>query len=271
MEINNTPDIMSIYGSFIEERNSVNSEERYKGNESWYHASSAGMCTRKIYYSSVEVAEPTNPSDAKAQRLMRLGTIVHNDIQRSLLNFNKEKESSKEKETFSNSFINSTNSSINSTNNTIREIKVEGKVELKELNVRGFFDVVIDMETDEVYLMDIKTIGSYPYKLKFGRNAMANKNSIHQELQLATYGLGVKEQMGRLDGMFLIYYNKDTSMTKTVEVTLDYLELAKSYWTSVHNKLKDATSPPFIEEGISPVMSWECNYCNWKDKCEEDG
>ena len=90
MQINDTPDIISIYDNFIKERNAVNSENRYKGNEHWYHASSAGMCRRKIYYASVEQAEQTNPPEPKAYRLMRLGTIVHNDIQKGLKEFAKE-------------------------------------------------------------------------------------------------------------------------------------------------------------------------------------
>ena len=264
MQINDTPDIISIYDNFIKERNAVNSENRYKGNEHWYHASSAGMCRRKIYYASVEQAEQTNPPEPKAYRLMRLGTIVHNDIQKGLKEFAKEKESSKEKEIL----YNSISSTINS---TISNIYIEEEVRIEEFNVRGFFDVVVVMTDSRVFLMDIKTIGSYPYKLKFGRKAKENKASIHQELQLATYGLAIKRQMGRLDGMFLVYYNKDNSQTRVSEVSLSYVESAKSFWETTHNNLKGKTEPPFIESGISPVMDWECRYCAWKNKCELDG
>ena len=50
-----------------------------------YRASSSGMCSRKIYFESIEKAEPTNPADEKAVRLMRLGEIVHKDFQDMLV------------------------------------------------------------------------------------------------------------------------------------------------------------------------------------------
>ena len=31
----------------------VNVEERYEGNEGWYHASGAGLCSRKLYYGPI--------------------------------------------------------------------------------------------------------------------------------------------------------------------------------------------------------------------------
>ena len=53
--------------------------------DSKYRASSSGMCARKIYFEAIEKAETTNPPDAKSTRLMRLGTIVHEDIQNMLV------------------------------------------------------------------------------------------------------------------------------------------------------------------------------------------
>ena len=49
--------------------------------DSKYRTSSSGMCARKIYFESIEKADPTNPADSKSARIMRLGTIVHEDIQ----------------------------------------------------------------------------------------------------------------------------------------------------------------------------------------------
>ena len=43
-----------IYHDYLLHKNEVNVEERYKGNEGWYHASGAGLCSRKLYYESVE-------------------------------------------------------------------------------------------------------------------------------------------------------------------------------------------------------------------------
>ena len=71
----------------IETYNSMlvkNREDYRKKNpktDSKYRASSSGMCARKIYFESIEKAEPTNPADAKSMRIMRLGEVVHKDIQ----------------------------------------------------------------------------------------------------------------------------------------------------------------------------------------------
>ena len=179
-------DIISHYDKFIKDENNKNREERYKGNEHWYHASGAGSCSRKLYYESVLKAEPTNTIKEDALRLMRLGTIVHNDIQRSLTMYsndvNKEIESNKEKESG-------------------LKFHIEGEIKIPTLNVRGFYDVV--SENGEVHLFDIKTCASYSWTMKFGRKKQFDP-SIHYELQLGTYGYAVKEQFGRLDGMFLV-------------------------------------------------------------------
>ena len=245
--------VADIYNSFIEYRNDKNTETRYKGNESYYHASGAGSCSRKLWYESVEQIEPSNLLNGTTKRLLRLGTIVHKDLQEALLLYNnniykniiynKEKENyRKEKET---------------------KFHIEGEVVLEELNVRGFYDCV--MEAGQVNLIDFKTIGSYPFKLKFGREPKAD-NSEHQELQLATYGLAVKEEFGRLDGMYLMYYNKDTSVMKSKQVPLNYLKRAEMFWRNV--KKEHELGIPNFKLGVSPVQDWQCRYCRFFDHCK---
>ena len=77
-----------IYHDYLIHKNSVNTEERYKGKEGWYHASGAGLCSRKLYFESVEKTEPTNPPNKSSMRKMRVGTIIHEDIQNSLILYN---------------------------------------------------------------------------------------------------------------------------------------------------------------------------------------
>ena len=59
--------------------------ERNPKTDSKYRASSSGMCARKIYFEAIEKAEPTNQADDRSVRIMRLGTIVHDDIQKMLV------------------------------------------------------------------------------------------------------------------------------------------------------------------------------------------
>ena len=245
--------VADIYNSFIEYRNDENTKDRYKDKESFYHASGAGSCSRKLWYQSIEQIEPTNLLNATTKRLLRLGTIVHTDLQEALLLYNnniykniiynKEKENyRKEKET---------------------KFHIEREIIIDDLNVRGFYDCV--MEGEEVNLIDFKTIGSYPFKLKFGREPKAD-NSNHQELQLATYGLAVKEDFGRLDGMYLMYYNKDTSVLKSKQVPLNYLKQAELFWRNV--KKEHELGIPNFKLGVSPVQDWQCKYCQFLDHCK---
>ena len=74
-----------IYHDYLKHKNEQNRKERYEGNESWYHASGAGFCSRKLYFESVEKATPTNPANKKSMRIMGLGTAVHKEIQDSLI------------------------------------------------------------------------------------------------------------------------------------------------------------------------------------------
>ena len=260
IKVSSPIDIEGIYRDFIDLKQEDNNKERYEGNEHWYHASGAGSCSRKLYFQSVENVEPTNPIDSRTKRLLRLGNVVHEDIQDSLMrvhartlksslnkSLNKEKENkNKEKEI---------------------EFHVEGEVTIDELNVRGFYDIVAKDNTSPeqpVYLYDIKTCGGWSWKMKFGKKKQLNP-SIQYELQLGTYGYAIKQLFGRLDGMFLYYYNKDTSDMRAVEVPLTYVSRAYLYWKNINDEHKQGL--PNFRVGVSPVQGWQCNYCQFKYHC----
>ena len=245
-------DIVGHYEEFIDMKSEENFEERYRGKEDYYHASGIGMCSRKLYYQTVMKAEITNPSNSKAKRIMRLGSVLHEDIQDSLI--------------YINNIYNCKDISLHK-EKLIHKKKVKFHIEkeiiIESLKVRGFYDCVAE-QNDLVYLLDFKTIGSYPYKLKFGRNPSPN-SSIHQELQLGTYGYAVRKEFGRLDGMYLYYYNKDTSVLRPKPVPLSYVDMAYNYWVGI--KQEHAQGLPPIREGTSPVQTWTCNYCEYADLC----
>ena len=88
-------------------------------------------------------------------------------------------------------------------------------------------------------------------------------------MQLATYGLAVEKEFGRLDGIFVLYYNKDNSMLRYKEVSRDRLLTALGFWERINTE-HSKNSLPTLQESISPVASWECGYCSFKTKCEED-
>ena len=262
-----TVNIEKLYNDYIAHKYEENHEARYKGKGEYYHASSSGSCSRKNYFSSVEQIKTTNEVDARSNRVMRLGTIMHEDLQESLLTIysnttdsntiDSNTEYSKEKEIpyFQKEILNER-----------FDFHIEKEIILEEFNVRGFYDLVaVSQANGGVYLIDFKTMGSYPWSRKFGTKYIDTNPSQRYELQLATYGLAVREEFGQLDGMFLYYYNKDTSRMKAEEVPMHYLAKAKNYWTNINREHEKGL--PMFSEGLSPVEGWECKYCNFVDHC----
>ena len=84
MKQNSPVDIEAIYNSYLDKKQEENYIERYKDREHYYHASGAGSCSRKLYFQSVMQAEPTEDIDDGTKRLLRLGNVVHDDLQKSL-------------------------------------------------------------------------------------------------------------------------------------------------------------------------------------------
>tara|TARA_R100000234_G_scaffold71838_1_gene44225 strand:+ start:2062 stop:2862 length:801 start_codon:yes stop_codon:yes gene_type:complete len=250
-------DIEGIYEDYISNKSNENRKARYDGKESYYHASSTGSCSRKIWFESVQKAVPTNLPDSRAQRLLRLGTIVHDDIQESLLQYNVTSNVT------SNVTIHSNEEKENNIKEKESEFFVEEEITIPSLNVRGFYDLVAKV-SEEVYLFDFKTMAAYTWSRKFGHNKDPNPSRLH-EMQLGTYGIAIKEKFGRLDGMYLCYYKKDDSRLKTVPVSMSYLGYAESYWRDINEEHKKGL--PMFREGVSPAYPWMCGYCQFKTLC----
>ena len=249
-----------IYNEYLLHLNEQNKKERYEGKEGWYHASGAGFCSRKLYFESIEKVEPTNTPNKRSMRVMGLGTAIHNELQSSLL------------------YINNINKDNINTDNINKEhiakysmhnFHTEGEIELKEYNVRGYYDVVLEDSTESsndphIRLYDIKTISNYGFKQKFGKYKITEPSRNHY-MQLATYGLAVKEKFGNLDSMDLIYYNKDDSRMKKQSVPLDYLGKARMYWHVINEE--HSKGLPVFNLGTSPTQKWMCGYCSFLDHC----
>ena len=252
-------DIEGLYNNYLDKKQEENRVERYEGNEHWYHASGAGSCSRKLYFECVEKIKPSNVFDERTKRLLRLGNVIHEDIQNSLTHTRNRDISNRDtnRDSLSEKEIN---------NKEKVEFLIEGEIKIEELNVRGFYDVVSKHVSDEqqIFLYDIKTCGGWSWKMKFGRNKSIDP-SIHYELQLGTYGYAIKQQFGQLDGMYLYYYNKDDSKMRAVQVPLTYVSRAYLFWKNINDEHKQGL--PQFRTGVSPVQKWQCNYCQYLNHC----
>ena len=100
------------------------------------------------------------------------------------------------------------------------------------MNVRGFYDMVAEVETDGVFLYDIKTIGSYPWKIKFGKNAQAEPNNNHF-LQLGTYGFLLEKERKLCDKVVYManaYLDKNDGSMQIREAPSVFKDMAKAWW-----------------------------------------
>ena len=229
-------DIQKIYHDWLRKNNETHYKKRYEGNEEWFHGSASGMCMRKHYFQHVAGVEP-KPVDDDTLRLFRLGDLVHGAIQDALMEY----------------------ASLNGS-----QILIEREIQLPEVNVRGFLDVVI-VEDDALY--DIKTCNAWKWKTLFGRNPDPNPAENYY-LQLGTYGWWCEEEYGnKLKKLALLYYNKDNSRMKEKRIRTSYIDKAKEYWHDVNERFKKGNPP--IELGVAPVYKWECNpkYCNFYKVC----
>jgi len=237
-------DIELLYHSYL-----VQKENLRERDKEVFHASSAGSCLRKQMYNYYDF--PQDTKDKKSYRILRLGTIVHEDIEEAIAHYE----------------------DINSDGN--EKVFIEDKVKLEELNVVGTYDVgQMDEEENSFRLWDIKTAASYKWTTKFGRKQNRKPSSdTNYKLQLGTYALGInqKYKVGKIE-MYLLWYNKNTSQIKEQIVSPDWIEKALEYWVTVNETLEDVDK--HFEEELKPeyylgvpYQDWECRYCPYYSIC----
>lgn len=231
-------DIIDIYNAHLLALRIAQAESPEHADRSWFSISQAGMCFRKHYFKAIKQVKIEAP-DPRSARLLRLGEIVHTDIQSSL-------------------------SGIMMDDGEQRFL-LELPVEIPQFHARGRIDVFDRMNSA---ITDIKTIASYKWKMMFGRKT--HEPAKNYELQNGSYGLALREKGVDVNGLELLYYKKDDSSMKLMPLRSSTIAAAERYWTALTESLKDGL-PPF-EEGKCPVESWECNprWCSFYNRCYKE-
>ena len=244
-------DIIGIYNQFLEDiEEQKNQEYKEKNQEKFFRASMSGSCYKKhLYY--INDAEK-RPTEKNSRRLLRLGTIIHKDLEDALV--------------------------THSLKNDV-PILSEYEVEIPELKVKGTLDAAFyneDVKTIEVF--DFKSAKAYTWTKKFGRLKNRDKNPSHNyELQLGTYATAIKKKLDTsFDdwefALYLVYYKKDDSMIKPVKISNTWMTQAEQYWKDLLDFTENGTLEP--EELIAgsapntPVYEWECKYCAYSPICD---
>tara|TARA_Y100001963_G_scaffold120002_1_gene167544 strand:+ start:1821 stop:2585 length:765 start_codon:yes stop_codon:yes gene_type:complete len=226
----------------------VNRVDRYLGSEGSYKASMAGQCYLKHWF-AIFKPEEAQPIPKRSLRIMRLGTIIHDEIETAIKEFFP-KES----------------------------VITEGNIELKEFKVRGHYDLLYFDSKESAIIVDFKTMGSFPWKTQFGRDKRLRHEKSGYNLQLATYAMGVLREFPNIKNikMLLIYYNKDTSAMQFKEVDQSWITKAKMYWGLLNTFMdeeykfepEDANFAGYYYNR-TPIEDWECRYCSFNHICEE--
>jgi len=231
--------VTEIYNDYISLLNQQKSS-RYVGKQEWFHSSSAGLCARKHYFSAVEKVDGKD-FDADTLRIFRLGDVVHTDIQNAVQWY--------------------------ASNNGAR-IYIEKELFLDDLKVRGFIDLVM---VDDGVLYDIKTCNDWKWKTIFGRKYKDENAVKNYMMQSATYAYWYnehhKQDFPRLKSIKLLFYNKNNSNMRELDVPMTMIQESVDYWTNVKN-VTDVGLPD-ISLGFAPMYTWECSdkYCSFYEIC----
>jgi hypothetical protein len=240
-------DIKQVYHDYLLSESKKNRQkyDKYKG---WFSASSAGSCFIKQHLKKEGAEE--KPLDDRTLRLLRLGTIVHEDISKAI-------EQLHNKESDVQGFV-----------HTDYSLFWERRVEMPELNVLGHLDYAIhNYEDDLLEVYDLKTAHTFKWKKVFGRN-IDPKPSVNYQLQLGTYGFGLANELEVQNvELGLVWYKKDDSSMKVQSIDDVWMDNAYEYWIELNETL--ANRVPNVGDDNAPVYNWECRYCPYKGtECE---
>jgi|TARA_R100000789_G_scaffold100556_2_gene111503 hypothetical protein len=243
MDNNMSQVIENIYTDYLKSKNELH-REKYQDYEGYFSASSAGQCFKKqiLRANGVPEAQP----DGRVLRLLRLGTIVHKDFELALNHWIHKNTSEEEK----------------------GEVWSEMEMVLDDISVIGHADIVWKRE-NRLEVIDIKTIASYKWTKQFGRIKNRDRNpSVNYELQLGTYALGAAnyfEVEPENIYMYLVWYKKDDSSMKVIEIPTFWMDNALEYWVNLNEYINISPNGEDIPVGGEniPVQEWECNYCGY--------
>ena len=237
-------DIKSIYHDYL-----VHLESKRERTKNKFHASSAGSCLRKQMYSYYDF--PQDIKDDKSYRVLRLGTVMHEEIENSIMHYAEKGHGGR--------------------------IYIETPVEIEELNLVGTYDVgeLITKDNKTTFnLYDIKTTAAYSWQKMFGqiKNRVAGSDN-NYKMQLATYALAINNEHNpdKLN-IYLFWYNKNTQMVRETLVSPEWIDKALEYWVELNSILDDSGKmfeqdlTPEVYPGV-PFKNWECSYCSYYSIC----
>ena len=186
----------------------IEESKKVRDYGNYWSASSAGYCMRKNIFDRLKV-EPTNPDDARKQRVFTAGHLFHEWLQ-SL------------------------------TKDAGCSVSQEGELQDEKLMVIGHYDDIIKVD-DHLILYDYKTANSRSFGYK-------KEMSYFHRMQLGTYlyMLRQSKEYKNLTESRILTLEKDTLRTKEFVLFYDE-ELEREileYWNTINSFWTDKKLPP---------------------------
>ena len=195
-----------------------------------FNPSSFGFCFRRQIWNRANV-EPSNPPDLKGLIIFRVGKWYHDGLE-----------------------------------SVLPEHQTE--VEVSEYDVRGFADIVL---ADEV--IDLKSIREWGFKkIKDLRDAEIFEQKPESVIQVCYYAMVLGKPTARL-----IYIAKDSHAVKEFELNVedfadvinDELIILRGHW-KIYQESNNFEHKHILPKAAARLYGGkECNYCQFRDKCQE--
>tara|TARA_Y100000310_G_scaffold318706_1_gene373087 strand:+ start:542 stop:1198 length:657 start_codon:yes stop_codon:yes gene_type:complete len=108
-------------------------------------------------------------------------------------------------------------------------------------------------------IVELKTIHPFGFKQLKKKDFDITQSKIHNILQCMYYAIKLTKNKGRL-----VYISKDTMEIKEfVFDTVDWINRVDEELRILNSFWKQKKLPPAMAR-----LSWDCNYCNFKNKCK---
>lgn len=140
----------------------------------------------------------------------------------------------------------------------------EQQVLIETDDVKGFADFVFENEVTDIKSQHSK---SFWYMAKY-KNDDIKKDKYPNWLQVGYYARELKKEFMRL-----VFISKDDLCIK------EFVQKLDDYWLAEIEKELITLRGLWSKQGLPPAKPrceprkdgtyWECDYCNWKDKCKE--
>ena len=262
--------VENIYNDFIEEQQKVRSKD-YEHLKDKFSASSSGSCYKKNIFKVL--GADSLPFKPRANRILRAGTIQHEDLEKAV-----------------DLFIEDLNRGLVKYKNIdVEDIEIlkEEEIVIEKYNLAGHLDLAIFNKREQhLNIIDYKTTSTRNWSFLFGRKYKGKKTRFTYEMQLSTYAMGLVDKLERKGitvktvNLYLLYMKKDESYWKEIQVEPNFINMSKEYWqeqndlfnlvmASKNDKIEALNEIMPKDEMVGvPFEKWECHSSNKFWQCQ---